>query len=126
MAAWSEADTARQFVRRQQNSQVERMLKSMAAVEARRLLPSVVYFIGADHGPIKIGSSKFLEARLAELRAVNPYRLSVLASCAGGIAEEFTYHKRFAQYRLHNEWFERCPEIFAEIARLTPAPKVEP
>jgi hypothetical protein len=34
------------------------------------------------------------------------------------VAREKMYHRRFAHRRLHGEWFERCPEIEAEIERL--------
>ena len=41
------------------------------------------------------------------------------AVTTGGLWAERDYHKRFAQWWMRGEWFERCPEIEAEIARLS-------
>lgn len=77
------------------------------------------YFIGAAHGPVKIGFSTNPDKRMEGFQLCSPYTLSVLATVPGGIIAEREYHKRFAGFRLHGEWFERCPEIEAEIARLS-------
>lgn len=77
-----------------------------------------VYFIAADHGPIKIGRAIRPESRLADLQCGYPYRLKVLATIRGGNGLERGYHERFAEHRLEGEWFDRHPEILAEIDRL--------
>jgi hypothetical protein len=77
----------------------------------------VTYFIGGDVGAIKIGRSVNLEVRLKDIQACSPIPLRVLAT-RKGVSREQLYHKKFAAYRLHGEWFERCPEIEAEIERL--------
>jgi hypothetical protein len=88
---------------------------------------AVVYFVGADEGPIKIGWCKNIAKRLVELQCGNPARLSVLATAPGRSHLEAEYHRRFAAHRLHGEWFERHPDILAEIARLSsPTPSRRP
>lgn len=82
-----------------------------------------VYFIASEGGPIKIGIAINPENRLRGLQTSHPSRLSILATCEGGSDQERAYHLQFADRRLSGEWFERCPEILAEIARLTPVPE---
>ena len=77
------------------------------------------YFIGGEVGPIKIGYSIDVKSRLRALQASSPVTLSVLAIRSGGETRERAYHDQFSEWRLHGEWFERCPEIEAEIARLS-------
>lgn len=84
---------------------------------------SLIYFVGATGGPIKIGRTRNLPSRHKQLQCCATDRLYVWALAAGNNLDEALYHERFAAHRLHGEWFERCPEIEAEIARLSsPAP----
>lgn len=76
------------------------------------------YFIGGEDGPVKIGFSRFVEGRLKDMCFHSPIKLLILATVAGGRGQETAYHDKFAAHRLHGEWFERCPEIEAEIERL--------
>jgi len=78
----------------------------------------LVYFIAGDVGAIKIGSTFDPVSRLNTLQCGSPIPLKILAVTDGGTTQERAYHKRFAAHRLHGEWFERCPEILAEIERL--------
>ncbi len=80
-----------------------------------------VYFVGPKDGPIKIGYARRLDFRIKDLRLANAYPLEIWASVKACPSLEREYHKRFAAHRLHGEWFERCPEIEAEIARLKAA-----
>jgi hypothetical protein len=43
-----------------------------------------------------------------------------LATCEGGRSRETAYHLKFEHLRQEGEWFSRAPDIFAEIARLSP------
>jgi len=78
----------------------------------------VAYFIGSELGPIKIGCALDPVTRLASVQTGNPIKLAILATSSGGYGRERAYHRQFAAHRLHGEWFARCPEIEAEIARL--------
>lgn len=99
--------------------------ESQAAKTDRKTKPEcpasdapIAYFVGADHGPIKIGHTRNLAARIETIQWGYPYKVDVLAVAPGGQATEAAYHKRFFRHRLNREWFERAPEIVAEIARL--------
>lgn len=76
------------------------------------------YFIGLIDGPIKIGASVKPAERIRDLQAACPYPIGILALAGGGFATEASYHRRFAAFRLHGEWFDRHPDILAEIDRL--------
>lgn len=80
--------------------------------------PTLCYFIGGDVGGIKIGASTAPAERLGAFQLQSPIRLELLAVCDGGLKAEREYHLRFAAHRLHGEWFERHPDILAEIERL--------
>ena len=88
-----------------------------------RVLPKkkqcpVVYFVRAENGLIKIGSTKYLEDRLYSLRCGSPVGIELVACLKGDRNTEFKLHARFAEHRLHGEWFNPAPEILAEIDRL--------
>lgn len=78
----------------------------------------VVYFVWAETGAIKIGTTGNIDLRMKSLRGQSPVPLALLATVRGNRVVERAYHARFAHARAHGEWFERCPEIEAEIARL--------
>ena len=83
-----------------------------------------VYFLQeAIENPtaIKIGSGNDPMSRKESLEAGNPIKLKLLAVMRGSIKEEKALHKRFAELRLHREWFRyedplRC---FVESLRLS-------
>lgn len=87
---------------------------------------SMIYFVGPAGGPIKIGRASRLEFRLRDLRLANAFPLELWASIEAPTSLEREYHARFDAHRLHGEWFERCPEIEAEIARLNTQPLAGP
>jgi hypothetical protein len=67
-----------------------------------------VYFMGADHGPIKIGwVKKNFEKRRRQLQMGNPYVLHVYALLPGGQACERALHQAMKSHRVLGEWFER-------------------
>jgi hypothetical protein len=78
------------------------------------------YFIGGETGPVKIGYSVDVQSRFRVIQLCCPTPLRVMAVCEGGEAREAAYHTQFSAHRLHGEWFSRAPDIFAEIARLSP------
>lgn len=74
-----------------------------------------VYFIQAASGQIKIGIAADPTARLRDLQVGSPVPLALVCDCGGGRPQEREYHRRFAAYRVHGEWFEPSAEIIAEI-----------
>lgn len=76
------------------------------------------YFIGGESGPVKIGYSCNTKDRLRTMQFSSPIKLDILATATGGRERESAYHEQFRECRLHGEWFERTPEILAEIERL--------
>jgi hypothetical protein len=77
-----------------------------------------LYIIQSAAGPIKIGISVNPRGRLKGLQTAHPWKLSLLCVIPGGCALEAQYHARFAEHRLHGEWFSPHPDILAEIDRL--------
>lgn len=88
----------------------------------RAAAPRYVYFIGGDATPIKIGFAEDPRRRFRSVQAGVWMPLQLLALVEGTRATERAYHKRFKQWHIRGEWFTRCPEIEAEIARLTATP----
>jgi len=84
--------------------------------------PGAVYFIGGDTGRIKIGMSVCPLERLAAFQLGSPIDLRIMALARGYFDVEDEYHSRFAEHRVRGEWFERHPDILAEIARLSTGP----
>jgi excisionase family DNA binding protein len=93
-------------------------LMTMTKLRSESLERQMVYFIGGDHGPIKIGRAMNPEGRLRDLQCGYPYELKILAACEGSAGVEQGYHRQFASCRLSGEWFERTPDLEAEIARI--------
>lgn len=94
-----------------------RTRESRALANERR--DGLVYFIGGDNTPVKIGYSTAVEGRLRSLQASHWCKLKILAAVSACEADEREYHRRFTASRLSGEWFSRTPELEAEIARLS-------
>jgi len=78
-----------------------------------------VYFVQARAcGPIKIGFSRDVLARLIRLQIGNPNELVLLAACEGSERDESALHSRFADLWVRGEWFREAHELLAFIASL--------
>jgi hypothetical protein len=55
---------------------------------------------------IKIGYSKNPNKRRSGLQSATPGQLILLGCIHGGLEHERGYHDKFAQHRLHGEWFK--------------------
>jgi hypothetical protein len=76
-----------------------------------------VYFVTCrEANAVKIGSSLEPHARLHEIQRGCPLELRLEAVLPGGHEEEFALHARFADIRLHGEWFTINEMIEAIIA----------
>jgi hypothetical protein len=80
----------------------------------------VCYFVGGDLGLIKIGKAKDPVSRLAQISTHSPIPVRIFALAPGGETAERAYHRQFAEFRRHGEWFDRGDSLMAEIARLNP------
>lgn len=73
----------------------------------------VVYFIqSGKKGAIKIGHTRNIEKRIAELQIGNPYELFLLCTIeVDGLAKtrklERYLHRRFSQQHIRGEWFQK-------------------
>lgn len=76
--------------------------ETLATFKGRDLCYVIQAAIG---GPVKIGHSKCVLARIGEMQCGNPYPLVVRALLVGGIATERQAHHRFADWRISGEWF---------------------
>lgn len=67
-----------------------------------------VYFIqcGAG-GPIKVGTAKNVEHRLANLQSVHHETLTVITAFRGNVHQERKIHALLSEHRIRGEWFKR-------------------
>lgn len=65
-----------------------------------------VYAISAGRSRVKIGHSTDMAGRFSALQHASPYKLRILATMPGGVAEERWLHREFRKYRKHGEWFD--------------------
>lgn len=76
----------------------------------------VVYLIAGPPDLFKIGwTSGAPEERLKALRTGTPYPLSLLDSTVGGPRYEAELHRRYADVRVHGEWFALTANHLAEL-----------
>lgn len=79
---------------------------------------SCVYFAQSG-SKVKIGWSRRVAARLADLQIGNPDPIKLIGMVPGGRARESELHRRFAHCRVSGEWFEAKPELLAYIGSAT-------
>jgi hypothetical protein len=92
--------------------------------EERRQKFGDLYFVGAGNA-VKIGRTTNFGVRLRHIQAHNHENVECLAVLKGQGWRERDLHRRFRDHHLRGEWFERCPEIEAEIDRLNaPTPGI--
>lgn len=82
------------------------------------LTMDLTYFIAADNGLIKIGSSQNPFERLRQLRTGSASRLQMITAVPAAEATELALHKRFREHRSHGEWFHPHPDLLSCIAGL--------
>jgi hypothetical protein len=76
-----------------------------------------IYFIqmGGNEGPIKIGISVNVAARLSGLQTASPEVLNLLGEFPGGEEAERIMHAWFDHLRIRGEWFRPGKELLAFI-----------
>lgn len=71
-----------------------------------------VYFVQrVSGGPIKIGYSSNLQARMASISTATPEKLLLLASARGCVDDEKRMHSLLSSHHVHKEWFEDCAAV---------------
>jgi hypothetical protein len=80
-----------------------------------------VYFIRpvGELGPIKIGSTSNLIARMASLSLLSPVELEIAAIAPGSSDLERRFHALFLPTRKRGEWFNWSPELGAVIDQIS-------
>jgi hypothetical protein len=66
---------------------------------------SIVYFVGAETGPVKIGTTNNIQSRFKTLQIGSARKLMVLAFVDGGRCLEAQYHATFKEFRQRGEWY---------------------
>lgn len=82
------------------------------AVPGYQRRPGLIYFLRFGDR-IKIGFTTNLHLRMQQI----PHD-ELLATVAGTMADEKHLHARFAEHRLHHEWFAAAPELLAHIEQI--------
>ena len=115
---WRGADDAPTALRNHQLGDV-----SKVPIVSVTKAPGSVYFVraGSGDGPVKIGHSADVSARLASLQTASPTPLQLMGAvaCTDAPRLEREIHARLADLRLEGEWFQWDPRIQDELARLT-------
>jgi hypothetical protein len=95
-------------------SHLQHAVQALEAVIAERD-GSSVYFADAG-GHIKIGWSRKVSTRLAQLQTGSAVPIRLLGTMPGGRAAEQRIHEQFAHLRISGEWFIAAPELLAFVA----------
>jgi len=86
-----------------------------------------IYFVkpvGQD-GPIKIGCTRHLSARIAQLDGMSPVPLELIASAEGDFDLERHLHSMFASTHVRGEWFApsaALTQIISDVVAGVPLP----
>lgn len=91
---------------------------SAPVLPSRKRPTLYTYFIGSEHGAIKIGSARDVHQRLTVLQTGNPEPLYIYAVADGGYEIEADLHSEFAADRLVGEWFARSDRLLRRIILL--------
>lgn len=78
----------------------------------------MIYFIQCgENGPIKIGQSDDVEARMSQLQIACPYKLKLLWVYTGNMYTEKDIHREFSHERIRGEWFHPSRRLFKSIEK---------
>lgn len=71
----------------------------------------VLYFVGAEEGPVKVGWTIQMRRRFKEFQTACWLELGVHGTVPGAASLEREAHVRLADHRIRGEWFEREPAL---------------
>ena len=78
-----------------------------------------VYFISAiGVGKLKIGYSKNVANRMAQLQTGTPHELVLCGCIAGSMRDEESLHRHFLEKRSNNEWFTIDDELARKVSSI--------
>lgn len=80
--------------------------------------PSVYFAQSVAGGPVKIGHSADVEARVASLQTAHADTLRIIGTIPGGRAVEAALHASFADDRIGGEWFRPSPSLIAFVREI--------
>jgi len=106
--------------REEQKKRAAEMKKEEARIIAyRNRYPGFVYSIqGESGGPIKIGYTQDIKARLSSIQTGHPDILVLLACFPGNTKDERKLHEKFDAFRLRGEWFKPSEFILKQIEEI--------
>jgi hypothetical protein len=83
-------------------------------------MTSVVYFLRpvGQPGPIKIGCTRFVAARLKTYATWSPVPLEVAATIPGDQKLERQFHTLLAAHHSHHEWFKPHDDVLAVVEQV--------
>lgn len=81
-------------------------------------MTSVVYFAQAASGAVKIGWTADLPRRTKNIQCGSHEPIDIVTSLHGDASLEAHFHQRFAEDRIHGEWFRASPELLDLIRRI--------
>ncbi len=86
----------------------------------------MIYFVQYenDSGPIKIGLTKNIQKRLAEIQSTCPAPVKLLKVIEGEWEKELRIHYHFSHLRLQGEWFKSEKELLDFIENPYEVPEV--
>lgn len=104
---------------RAQADEAVQVVRECVIVESIELSPCMVYVVHrGDTGEVKIGISRNVAARVAQLQTASGAALKLLACFPGDRDAEAGLHARFARDRRTGEWFTFSPAIERWLAEL--------
>lgn len=77
-----------------------------------------VYFARCEGGPVKIGFTINVAARLAALQTSSAAPICLLAQCEGDRKTEAFFHRLVAHHRLYGEWFRPDPTVLHLVSQV--------
>ena len=89
--------------------------KGAPTVKPRRMASSYVYFIGPEHGPIKIGTAIDPYGRINNLQVGCVDQLHLYAMVEGDRYVERQFHAEFCRDKMRGEWFARTDRLLRRI-----------
>lgn len=89
-----------------------------ATTTASRGKPTVYFAQSVAGGPVKIGHSADVEARVASLQTAHVDTLRIIGTIPGGRAVEAALHASFAADRIGGEWFRPSPSLVAFVREI--------